>query len=129
MKFLHCVSLNYFSVHSHHLLDDSKLDEEPVNLRSPSHTMPASFHHSFKKASVSIDKNTEGGVMKILRNPGINCQHQVILSQCGNFMIFPITQILREIKFGDSRSAKSAILTHLEALNWDFYDFLHFLKA
>merc|ERR1711963_165317 len=65
--------------YSHHLLDDSKLDEEPVNLRSPSHTMPASFHHSFKKASISIDKNTEGGVMKILRNPGINCQHQVIL--------------------------------------------------
>ena len=32
-------------------------------------------------------------------------------------MIFPITQILREIDFGDSRSAKSAILTHLEALN------------
>ena len=50
-----------------------------MNLRSPSHTMPASFHHSFKKASISIDKNTEGGVMKILRNPGINCQHQVIL--------------------------------------------------
>ena len=49
-----------------------------MNLRSPSHTMPASFHHSFKKASISIDKNTEGGVMKILRNPGINCQHQVI---------------------------------------------------
>ena len=52
-----------------------------MNLRSPSHTMPASFHHSFKKASISIDKNTEGGVMKILRNPGINCQHQVILTK------------------------------------------------
>ena len=42
---------------------------------------------------------------------------------------FSITQILREIKFGDSRSAKSTILTHLESLNFDFYEFLHFFKA
>ena len=45
------------------------------------------------------------------------------------FHDFTITQILCEINFGDSRSAKSAILTHLEALNFDFYGFLHFLKA
>ena len=45
------------------------------------------------------------------------------------FHDFSITQILREINFGDSRSAKSAILTHLEALNFDFNEFLHFLKA
>ena len=45
------------------------------------------------------------------------------------FHDFSITQILREITFGDSRSAKSAILTHLEALNFDFYEFLHFMKA
>ena len=44
-------------------------------------------------------------------------------------MDFSITQILREINFGDSRSAKSAILTHLEGLNFDFYAFLHFLRA
>ena len=44
-------------------------------------------------------------------------------------MIFFITQILRKIKFGDSRSAKSAIFTHLEALNFDFYEFFHFFKA
>ena len=36
---------------------------------------------------------------------------------------FSITQILCEIKFGDSRSAKSAIFTHLEALNIDFKHF------
>ena len=29
----------------------------------------------------------------------------------------------------DSSIAKSAILTHLEALNCDFYEFMHFLKA
>ena len=45
------------------------------------------------------------------------------------FHEFSITQNLHEIKFGDSRSAKSTILTHLEALNLDFYEFLHFLKA
>ena len=44
------------------------------------------------------------------------------------FHDFSITQILREINFGDSRSAKSAILTHLEALKFDFNEFLHYLK-
>ena len=41
------------------------------------------------------------------------------------------TQILREINFGDSRTEKSAIIPHLEveALNFDFHEFLHFLKA
>ena len=38
-------------------------------------------------------------------------------------------QILCEINFEDCRSAKSAILAHLEALNFDFDEFLHFLKA
>ena len=42
---------------------------------------------------------------------------------------FHVTQILREINFGDSRSTKAAILTHLEALNFASYEFLHFLKA
>ena len=31
--------------------------------------------------------------------------------------------------FRDSRSSKFAILTHLEALNYDTYEFLQFLKA
>ena len=43
------------------------------------------------------------------------------------FQDFSITQILREINFGDFRSTKSTILTHLEALNFDQYEFLHFL--
>ena len=38
---------------------------------------------------------------------------------------FSVTLNLREINFGDSRSAKSTILTHLEALIFDFYVFLH----
>ena len=33
---------------------------------------------------------------------------------------------LREINFGESRSSKTAVLTHLEALNFDFYELLHF---
>ena len=49
--------------------------------------------------------------------------------KCGNFMIFSITQILGEINFGGSRSAKSAILTHLENLNFDFEKFLNFFRA
>ena len=45
------------------------------------------------------------------------------------FQDFSITQILREINFGDPRCAKCAILSHFEALNFDLYEFLHFLKA
>ena len=42
---------------------------------------------------------------------------------------FAITQILHEINFVDSTSAKFAILTHFEVLDFDFNEFLHFLKA
>ena len=42
---------------------------------------------------------------------------------------FSVTQILREINFEDSRSSKSATLTHLGALNFGFQEFLYFLKA
>ena len=45
------------------------------------------------------------------------------------FHEFSITQILREINFRESGSAKSAVLTNLEALNFEFYEFLHFLNA
>ena len=33
---------------------------------------------------------------------------------------FSITEILREINFGNSRSAKSTILSHSETLNFEF---------
>ena len=42
---------------------------------------------------------------------------------------FSISQIVREINFEDSLSAKIAILTDLEALNFDICAFFHFLKA
>ena len=45
------------------------------------------------------------------------------------FHDFSIIQILCEISFMDSRSAQSAISTHLDALNFDNTEFLHFLKA
>ena len=38
------------------------------------------------------------------------------------FHDFSIIKILREINFEDSRSAQLAILPHLEALNFDFYE-------
>ena len=41
------------------------------------------------------------------------------------FHNFSLTQILSEINFEVSRSAKSAILTLLEALNFYFYERLH----
>ena len=45
------------------------------------------------------------------------------------FQDFSIIHILHETNFGDYRSAKSAILTHYEALNFDFYEVLQCLKA
>ena len=45
------------------------------------------------------------------------------------FHDFSITRNLCEINVGDARIAKSAILTHSEALNLDLYGFLHFLKT
>ena len=58
---------------------------------------------------------------------------EIFLSLCFRSTVWKlcaisITQILREINFGDSRSAKSAILTHLEAANFDFYEIKQFLK-
>ena len=41
---------------------------------------------------------------------------------------FSVTLILREIKVGESRASKIAILTNWEALNFTFCDFLHFLN-
>ena len=45
------------------------------------------------------------------------------------FQDLSVTQILREINFWDSKNARLAILTHLEALNFDFYEILHFSKG
>ena len=45
-----------------------------------------------------------------------------------NCTVFSAIQISREINFGDSTSAKSAVLTYLEALNFGFYEFVHFLR-
>ena len=48
-------------------------------------------------------------------------------SHSENFMIL-LSLILCEIIFWDCRGAKSAILTHLEAQNFDIYEILHFLR-
>ena len=45
------------------------------------------------------------------------------------FHDFCIIQILRENNLEEALSRKSAILPHLEALNFDFYNFLHFSKC
>ena len=45
------------------------------------------------------------------------------------FPDFSVTQILREMNFWGCRSAKNAISTHLEDLNFDFHEILNFLKA
>ena len=40
-----------------------------------------------------------------------------------SFHSFSMTEILREINFGHSKSAKYAIFAILEALDFNFYDF------
>ena len=45
------------------------------------------------------------------------------------FQFFSVSQVLCEIKVNDFRGPKNAILTHLEALDFDFHEFVHFQKA
>ena len=44
------------------------------------------------------------------------------------FNYISITQIFSETKVGDLRRPKTAILTHLRALIFDFDEFLYFLR-
>ena len=53
-------------------------------------------------------------LIKQIRNNYQCCQHTV-----WKFHDFSITQVLHEINFGESSRAKTAILSHLEALNLD----------
>ena len=40
-----------------------------------------------------------------------------------------VAKNLREIKVGESRVSKSAILTNWKALSFDFYEFVHYMTA
>ena len=61
-------------------------------------------------------KGSESGSIKL----------SIVSYKVWKFHDFSITQILCEIKFGDSRSAKSAILANSEALNYDLFFILAF---
>ena len=78
------------------------------------------------------------GVKEAMTNPTMNTASLLIKagnpqpmapaikkSQCTvwKFHNFPITKILREINFGDFTSAKSAVFTNLEDLDFDFHGF------
>ena len=66
---------------------------------------------------------------KIKMHEWFHIMKQIQCSQWKKLNDFYTTQILRQINFWDYRSAKSALLTHLEAKICDFNDFLHFLKT
>merc|ERR1719225_2367551 len=56
---------NYKANYSHHLLDDSKLDEETTYSRptSPHFTLPADLRSSLRKGTLEKKNAAEGGVM------------------------------------------------------------------
>ena len=43
--------------------------------------------------------------------------------------VYILSQFLREIKAGESKVSKYVTLAHGEALNFDFDEYPHFLKA
>ena len=61
----------------------------------------------FLKITKMSPKSLTKGFLKVLKRSSKSLPRTV-----WKFHDFSVTQILREIKFGDSRSAKSAILTH-----------------
>ena len=84
-----------------------------------------SSNHSRKGVSSSVYWKDEE---KNNYNPFSKCGPTNWKYTVWKFHDFSITQIFREINFWDSRSAKSAILMHFEALNFDFYAFLHLMN-
>ena len=82
--------------------------------------------YSVSKLKIEKEKKSRKCILLLLANfQVISCKNDTLWK----FHNFSMTQILREINFGDSISAKSVIWAHFEALNFDFYEFLHFLKA
>ena len=78
----------------------------------------------FLKNAFSLMGEDSVTSIKIIKNKFTGTTYTV-----WKFHNFSITQILREINFGDSTSTKYAILTHLEVQNFAFYDIVHLLKA
>ena len=57
---------------------------------------------------------------------------KIVFIQCSKsnqYLLPTVTQIFRETKVGNIKGLKTTILTHLEALNFDFDDFLQFLQT
>ena len=73
------------------------------------HKVPEKVEHIFHQSRKFTKKNHLGTVWKL--------------------QTFSVTQILCKIQVDKSRDSKAAILALLEALNFDFHQFLHFLKA
>ena len=70
----------------------------------------------FQKCEKSFNKGLKKSCSTYWKRHGM----EPLLLRVWKFHDFSITQLLHEINFGDSKSAKSAILTNLEALNCDF---------
>ena len=78
------------------------------------------FHEIFVRR---LDERIGSYTYQILRKYFVKLTHHMHLSYSVEITGISITQILREIKGSDSKSAKSAILTLLKTR---FYSYLHF---
>ena len=87
--------------------------------------------HNWCRIPVAVKLFKSMSLSKKWKKSKIGLGGKLLRIQCltvWKFHNFSITQILREFKFLDSTSAKSAISAHFEVLNFDFYELWHFSK-
>ena len=107
----------------------------------PSLDTPTSIHSNWIGLSIRISNEILNLIGNVQADPDENLPiwMTIFLKKEGpkgltvwKFHNFPITQILRKIILGDSRSAKSAIFNTFGGFEFLFFfphEFLHFLKA
>ena len=126
-----CMSISVYSSvfvefrPSHHCKTSTCLVDQLSNLADPSCTLPIVANDSVCQVEDWSNVRTcdEYAYDTSLFTRYVSNQlfvYNMLVKHIVEILQFSITQILREINFGDSRSAKSAIFTHLEAPNLSF---------
>ena len=95
------------------------------------------IHDAFENYKMKNDDNIRIGLenwskLQVSKSKQSSTTHSVkyFSAQCVNFIIFlSLRFYVKSILEILARSSKSVILTDLEALDFDFYEYLHFWKA